>query len=596
VRAKLHKQAEFDLSTPRALGAVLAQAVMVCSLSFSAGANAQQKVTLLPPPEKRYAILVGIDKYKPDSHIRDLPGAKNDVVLLNDLLLRKLGFLDANIRILTPDTKDQGLIPFRQNFLDVYAEIFDRMEPGSLLVVAFVGHGITKRDPRTKKATPILLMWNSKLSDPLADDRSLAVTTLQKIIQTGEEEQVVLLLDACQTDPDPSHELSHNLMDDAFVKELQFRAAEKLHASLTFFATSPNHYAFIDNTAQRGYFTQAISDAVTQALSKKGSSPLSLDLFISNVIKAVKAESKGEQEPLPDVVGYDQQKLILVDPNQSQSATVRHSIQIFQAETLDSQTDCTRPFQNGQITVDIDGAKIDPVAGTLGCTVTVAIPDPPPSQMVRLSLTRHPIDVVQDSPTEAFDATLPSWKMHVHYLGPSTRISVFGLGDPNTESAGSDFAHFLYIQVSAIAGLSGRSEELQYLGALSPVQSNLSGAASFGDKVDYLNRTNSAEVLWGEQSGDTVNLHALVRSDGQNAKIINASVTLGPDLEAYKKAQDVTIGLVEIGLLQDAIHNNKSEAVQVLQARIMQSLEHVSRSADLEEIYSEIKAATLPAK
>src|SRR5262249_43536023 len=99
-------------------------------------------VNELPPPAKRFALLVGVGKYK-DPSITTLNGPTHDVEELKNTLTAFGGFDAKNIETLTSDSQIDSELPRRDNIIWKLNQFKPRLG-GGLLLVPFSGHRIYK--------------------------------------------------------------------------------------------------------------------------------------------------------------------------------------------------------------------------------------------------------------------------------------------------------------------------------------------------------------------------------------------------------------------------------------------------------------------
>ncbi len=89
------------------------------------------------PTGTRYAVLVGVNDYGPDSGLPTLLYAENDAKALNEVL-RASGFREANITLLI----NSGRKPTKAAILDAIGRVRQQWTENDTFVVAFAGHGI----------------------------------------------------------------------------------------------------------------------------------------------------------------------------------------------------------------------------------------------------------------------------------------------------------------------------------------------------------------------------------------------------------------------------------------------------------------------
>jgi hypothetical protein len=96
---------------------------------------------------KKLALLVGIDKYPSGSGFSSLRFPQRDVELLAQLLLDS-GYRPEHVRVLTNERgfkDDPRFLPIGQNILTEFRLLAAGRKPGDSLLVALVGHGLTRK-------------------------------------------------------------------------------------------------------------------------------------------------------------------------------------------------------------------------------------------------------------------------------------------------------------------------------------------------------------------------------------------------------------------------------------------------------------------
>ena len=88
---------------------------------------------------EKYALLIGVSNYPSLPENRQLPGAKNDVLLMRNVL-GNIGFHKANITLLA-DNVDGTSTPTRKAILTALDEIRDKSLSGDFVYLHFSGHG-----------------------------------------------------------------------------------------------------------------------------------------------------------------------------------------------------------------------------------------------------------------------------------------------------------------------------------------------------------------------------------------------------------------------------------------------------------------------
>lgn len=88
---------------------------------------------------ERYALLVGVDNYSALDERYQLRGPSNDVRHARDYLLHIEGFHPDNVYWLSDD--DDALPPTRNNILQAFGELSEKMQDGDFVLLHFSGHG-----------------------------------------------------------------------------------------------------------------------------------------------------------------------------------------------------------------------------------------------------------------------------------------------------------------------------------------------------------------------------------------------------------------------------------------------------------------------
>lgn len=149
---------------------------------------------------EKYAVLIGIEKYpnlrqRPDLKV-NLPGPRNDVEKMRELLIRRFGFKSQNIRLLL-DAEKPDIEDAIRNWLR------RRLRAGDVALIHFSGHGIRIPDQNRDEA-------DRKDEALVCNDFHPAVTRLEHLILDDELAQwlkelqrrgahVTMIVDACHS-------------------------------------------------------------------------------------------------------------------------------------------------------------------------------------------------------------------------------------------------------------------------------------------------------------------------------------------------------------------------------------------------------------
>lgn len=93
----------------------------------------------VPARSENYAVLVGVSGYAETSGLRSLPGARNDILRMHEILLGR-GFSGNRIRMLA-DGVPGAEVPTRKNILAGLSQTALQVKPGDFVYIHFSGHG-----------------------------------------------------------------------------------------------------------------------------------------------------------------------------------------------------------------------------------------------------------------------------------------------------------------------------------------------------------------------------------------------------------------------------------------------------------------------
>lgn len=220
----------------------------------------------LPNRSRRYALVIGIDKYD-NSDIAKLDGTVNDARTLAAALQVYGGFPQDQVVLLSPD-QGAELKPTRQNIIKWLSRLSKSASKDGILFISFSGHGVEIN----KEA--FLLASDSEISDSVRamSESSVKIDSIRDIVQENSIPQVMLVLDACRNDPRKSQGSQSNLLSESYLKGFDFYNKDKgVLAAATFYATSPGERSYEDTEKKRGYFTTALIEALKgRAANEKG--------------------------------------------------------------------------------------------------------------------------------------------------------------------------------------------------------------------------------------------------------------------------------------------------------------------------------------
>jgi sulfatase modifying factor 1 len=272
--------------------------------------QAQAGVRALPPSDKRWALLIGVDEYE-DGNIGRLVGAANDARALKRVLVRSAGFPEDQVVVLA--TGDgRGSEPTRSNILERLSTVTRLAPKDGLLLFAFSGHGIDR------KGRAFLLPSDARMNDDpnLLEDLSVSVDRVRQRIEYAGLQQVLVLLDACRNDPG-GRSTTPNPLTEAFTRGFQFDVRNReVSAFATVYATKVGERAWEDQKNKRGYFSQAVEAALSgRAANERGEVTLAamvsyLQIQVPKQVALALGPDR-RQLPFARVEGYKADELVL---------------------------------------------------------------------------------------------------------------------------------------------------------------------------------------------------------------------------------------------------------------------------------------------
>lgn len=269
-----------------------------------------EPVRALPSKQKRFALVIGVDKYA-DTQITTLGGSANDARLLADTLVRHAGFPADQVILLSSDQPAERQ-PTRGNILRRLSNLSAVVPADGLLLFAFAGHGMERG------GQAFLLPSDAQLSNDvnLLEQTAVNVTHIKQWVQKTGVKQVLLVLDACRNDPSGRANVD-NPLTEAYTRGFNFDVRNReVTAFATIYATSLGHRAYEFREKRHGYFTLALVEGLKGAAANdKGEVTLSklVSYLEERVPKQVLIDlGKGnEQKPYAVIEGYKANDLVI---------------------------------------------------------------------------------------------------------------------------------------------------------------------------------------------------------------------------------------------------------------------------------------------
>jgi hypothetical protein len=274
------------------------------------GVTGASPVSALPAKAKRWALLIGVDRYD-DSQISSLSGAANDARSLREALVSSAGFPADQVLVLATGEPPERQ-PTRVNILRRLSNLASVVPHDGLLLIAFSGHGIERQ------GQAFLLPSDASLSNDvsLLEETAVSLVRMKERIARTHVEQVLLLLDACRNDPGGRAD-APNRLTPAFTRAFNFDVRNReVAAFATIYATGVGERAFEYSEKHQGYFTWAVVDALRGAAANdRGEVTLSgLVSYVQNTVpKRVAVDLGGghEQRPFATIDGYRADELVI---------------------------------------------------------------------------------------------------------------------------------------------------------------------------------------------------------------------------------------------------------------------------------------------
>jgi uncharacterized caspase-like protein len=258
------------------------------------------RVTVLPEKAKRYAVVIGIDKYTSDTNIPTLHGAANDARAIADALVKYAGFEMDKVTLLSSDMQDSTRQPTKSNIWKVLKNLKYLVDDGGMLVVAFSGHGVERKTDHQ-----VFLLPADALSDP--DDYELSAISVGQVkdfIKQTKANQVMLLLDSCRNDPTGGKGTEDNKLTKSYADAFKMSGVK---AFVTFYAASEGQRAWEYQDKQQGYFSWAFVEGLKGAARDEATGEVTLGRLIGFVESEVtkRAGYAGKvQRPWAQMDGY----------------------------------------------------------------------------------------------------------------------------------------------------------------------------------------------------------------------------------------------------------------------------------------------------
>ena len=272
--------------------------------------NNESAVKELPPPSKRYALLIGVSEYeRPD--ITSLPAAVNDADMLADALIKYAGFPKDNVIVLATN-KEKDFQPEGYtiiSYISRLAQIAGREQ--GLFLLSYSGHGYEL------DGQAFFLGSDARLEDDIEVLKRTCVSWADISLFVGRANvpQAIVLLDACRNNPQRSRgQQNEHRVTQIYERGLLSRKGDKQpKALLKMLSTQRGDLAYEDPESKMGFFTAAFVDGIKGAAADdNGTVTLAhLRTYLEDSVPA-RAKLKGKRQvPVIEVSNYDERRLVL---------------------------------------------------------------------------------------------------------------------------------------------------------------------------------------------------------------------------------------------------------------------------------------------
>jgi uncharacterized caspase-like protein len=300
--------------------------------SHTIGINKAKTISELPPPEDRWALVIGVRHYA--RHLDVSLDGDRDAKAFADALVKYANFpynhvfrlyqcserdqLPANAigQDSQQPCQDEYPSPTRNQVLETLWNIRHNVPPDGLLLIFFAGHGQETSD------TDALFTADAPLSsddEGLITRTSVTLNDIRQAIKESEVHQVMLFLDSCRTVAQGVGEF-----DTTLTKGFSDKVAHMVDgigtvdAFAILFATTKNESAYPDRKMGMGLFTEVVVEGLAGgAADAQGRITLSgLERYVRRVVVDRAKSAHLIQTPSAYVDRYDANSLIIAMKSQ----------------------------------------------------------------------------------------------------------------------------------------------------------------------------------------------------------------------------------------------------------------------------------------
>lgn len=245
------------------------------------------EVVILPDRAKRYALVIGIDKYTSDANITTLKGAANDARSIAEALVKYADFDRDNVFLLTSDETDTTKQPTKTVIMRALKNLKGYIEQDGMLVVAFSGHGVERQSDHK-----VFLLPADASSNPEDyEESAIAVDRVKELIKQTNAGQVMLLLDSCRNDPTAGKGSEDNKLTKNHADAFNMKGSG-VRAFATLYAASEGQRAWEYQDKKQGYFSWAFVEGLKGAARDPNTGEVTLDSLTTYVAAEVERRAR----------------------------------------------------------------------------------------------------------------------------------------------------------------------------------------------------------------------------------------------------------------------------------------------------------------
>jgi uncharacterized caspase-like protein len=270
------------------------------------GADSDTPEPKAEPPGQNYALLVGVQKYG-SKELPDLHYTEADVEELAEVLLAS-GYPRDNVVLLTGGKakEDPKALPTAEHIRAALASLLKKCHKNDLLLVAFAGHGIERKESRRFYFCPL----QAQLTDAATLVSLNEVYDKLKNCAAGYK---LLLADACRNDPETRS--VREVLEEANVPSVtRPQYVPPPGGVMAFYSCSPSQYAYEPTELKHGVFFHFLIEGLRGPADLDGDGEIireELEAYVKKQVRNYVVE-KLKREQWPHLLGEsnDQRPLV----------------------------------------------------------------------------------------------------------------------------------------------------------------------------------------------------------------------------------------------------------------------------------------------